>query len=101
MKPEKFGISETHWCLIKQILLAPIREAGGRAWVFGSRARGDYTEFSDLDILIEGLSDPTLLSAISEKLEESTLPFRIDLVRGPDLAETYRDGVFRERVPAD
>jgi predicted nucleotidyltransferase len=69
--------------------------------VFGSRSRGDYSEFSDLDILIESLSDPTLLSAISEELEESSLLFRIDLVREPDLAETYRDGVFKERVALD
>ena len=101
MSPQRFGISEAHWSLIGQILLLPMREAGVKLWVFGSRARGDFTEFSDLDLLIEGILNPTLISRISEKLEESTLPFRIDLVRESDLAEAYRDGVFKERVALD
>jgi predicted nucleotidyltransferase len=69
--------------------------------VFGSRSRGDYTQFSDLDLLIEGIEDSTLISRISERLEESTLPFRVDLVRESDLAETYREGVYKERIAVE
>jgi predicted nucleotidyltransferase len=101
MRPEKFGINESHWGLISHILLQPIRNAGGRVWVFGSRSRGDYTQFSDLDLLIEGIEDSTLISRMSERLEESTLPFRVDLVRESDLAETYREGVYKERIAVE
>ena len=101
MKPDQFGISRVHWELIDRILLKPIRKVGGRVWVFGSRARGDYAKFSDLDILLDGAIEPAFLSSISEDLEESTLPFRVDLVCDRDLADAYRAGVLKERVAVE
>jgi predicted nucleotidyltransferase len=101
MKPARFGISQAHWDLISRIALLPIRTAGGKVWVFGSRARGDYREFSDLDLLLEGFIGPALVSSIAEQLEESTLPFRVDLVQEQDLAETYREGVLKDRVAVE
>lgn len=98
MNAERFGVSQPHWELITRLLLDPIKKAGGSVSVFGSRARGDYRPFSDLDLLVEGPIPRSLLSSISESLEESTLPLRVDLVFEPDLAEAYRAAVLRERV---
>jgi uncharacterized protein len=66
--------------------------------IFGSRARGDFRQFSDLDVLVEGPVSPSLLSSVSESLEESTLPFRVDIVLEGDLADSYRPGVLRDKV---
>ena len=98
MTPDRFGISESHWEIVTKLLLQPIKAAGGRVWLFGSRARGDYQQFSDLDVLIGGPIPPGLLSSVGESLEESTLPFRVDLVFEPNLADAYRNGVVKERV---
>lgn len=95
---ERFGIKGVHWELLSKLLFLPVKEAGGRIWLFGSRARGDHHPFSDVDILIEGPIPPHLLSTIEENLEESTLPMRVDLVSEPNLAETYRIGVMKDRV---
>jgi predicted nucleotidyltransferase len=73
-------------------------QSGCAVFLFGSRARGDYRPFSDLDILIQGSPNPSLLSSIAEKLEESNLPFRVDLVGEGDLADAYKVNVDRDKV---
>jgi predicted nucleotidyltransferase len=98
MKSARFGITEQHWEILTRLLFQPIREVGGKVWVFGSRARGDYRKFSDLDLLIEGAVPSQLLASAGEALEESTLPFRVELVCESDLAETYRSTVLKEKV---
>lgn len=98
MRSDRFGLSQPHWVLLTRLLLQPVKEAGGRVWIFGSRARGDYRQFSDLDVLIGGPITPSLISSIGEQLEESTLPIRVDLVFEPNLADAYRSGVLNERV---
>lgn len=84
--------------------LAVIRQCFGsdsnKVWLFGSRARGDYKRYSDIDLLMDPDHEITSsrLSEIREALEESSLPFKVDLVRASELAEPYRNGVFRDRV---
>jgi predicted nucleotidyltransferase len=98
MRSDRFGLSQPQWELLTRLLLQPIKEAGGQVWIFGSRARGDYQQFSDLDVLVGGPVTPALISSIGEQLEESTLPIRVDLVLEPNLADAYRSGVLNERV---
>lgn len=52
-----------------------------KAIVFGSRAKGNYKEGSDIDIAIKGreLSYNDLLS-LNRKLDELNLPYKIDLI---------------------
>lgn len=82
-----------------QILREALGPEGDRAWLFGSRARGDHRAYSDVGLLLdpdEGISS-TRLSEIREALEESRLPFKVDLVRASDLAASYREGALRDR----
>jgi predicted nucleotidyltransferase len=64
-------------------LLAPAaRRYGARLLLFGSRARGGAGEKSDVDLALKA---PTALPAEvlaewREALEESRLPFRVDIV---------------------
>ncbi len=69
------------------------------AWVFGSRARGDFKPFSDIDILISFSKNlPSMLVALIQgTLEESDLPFDVDLVLEEQLLEEYKTSVLRER----
>ncbi len=56
-----------------------------RIYLFGSRARGDNTPFSDVDIgflVNRDISDK--LTILKEILEESNFPYKVDLV---DLSE--------------
>jgi predicted nucleotidyltransferase len=96
---ERFGIEARHWAIIESLMLIPLRSAGVKLWVFGSRARGDHRPFSDLDVLIEGSIDPVVLGRVQEALHESTLPITVDLVCDHDLAQSYRRQVLIDRKP--
>ncbi len=53
-----------------------------RIYLFGSRARGDHTVYSDIDIAIED-SSATLskrLPLIRFRIEESKIPYKVDLI---------------------
>ena len=50
-------------------------------YLFGSRARGDASEYSDIDIAIES-NDPIKekLSNVRFMIEESLIPYKVDLI---------------------
>jgi len=52
-----------------------------KIYLFGSRARGDNTPFSDVDIGFLASRDITdKLTILKEILEESNFPYKVDLV---------------------
>ncbi len=53
-----------------------------KAVIFGSRAKGNYSNGSDADIAISGenLKDDTALSVSSFLNEETNLPYRFDVI---------------------
>ncbi|MGB4115000.1 MAG: nucleotidyltransferase domain-containing protein [Polaromonas sp.] len=70
-----------------------------QAWVFGSRATGHARPFSDLDILI---TKPTTLgwrerADLTDALEASDLPFRVDVVEAARLSQNMTPRVMAER----
>lgn len=68
--------------------------------VFGSTARGNDTEGSDLDLLVDALPGATLLDlgGLQAKLEEM-LGVTVDLVTPGDLPLKFRSRVLAEAVP--
>ncbi|MCD8553385.1 nucleotidyltransferase domain-containing protein [Seleniivibrio sp.] len=67
--------------------------------VFGSRAKGNHRDGSDIDICLFGEIDLPLLHKIEESIDELNLPYTVDLVvydriQNQDLKErTDRVGV--------
>lgn len=98
----KFGISSEHFKLLSDLLFVPLHRQGASVWIFGSRAKGTHKKFSDVDVLYEVDKKkpfpPGFLSQIREQLEESRLPYKVDLVCLDDLAQSYRDDVLNTRV---
>lgn len=82
---------------VRTIVLSHLGERPARVWLFGSFARGEAHRFSDIDVAIDaGAALPPLLRAnIEEALEESTVPYFVDVV---DLAESPS---LRSRVEAE
>ena len=53
-----------------------------RIFFFGSRARGDHSPFSDIDIAIDSKEDISSdITKLREILENSNLPYKVDIVR--------------------
>ena len=98
----KFGLSDEQFQILNQIVVSPLKSHGASVWIFGSRARGDHKPFSDVDIMFER-KDSTqfpkgFISHMREEIEESRLPFKVDLVDANEMAESYRSGVLADRV---
>lgn len=94
----KFGLSEENFSILNSEVIEPLKALGGKVWIFGSRARGDQREFSDIDVLFEGQIRDGDLGLIKERIEESRIPYKVDIVEVGNLAESYREQVLRERL---
>ena len=67
--------------------------------VFGSVARGDATEGSDLDLLVRLNSDRSLIDHIALKHDlEDLLGQKVDLVTEDALHRLVRDRILKEAV---
>jgi len=49
-------------------------------YAYGSRAKGTARKFSDLDLCYQEEIPSLIINQIGEELEESTLPFFVELV---------------------
>jgi uncharacterized protein len=65
--------------------------------VFGSVVRGDDTEGSDLDILVEPTADTTMMDIAKIQLELARLlPVAVDVLTPKGLPAKFRDQVIAE-----
>lgn len=83
---------------VRRIVLDVVGGENVKIYLFGSWARGEATHLSDIDVAIE--PHATLprgtLARLRERLEESHVPYRVDVV---DLTRTTPE--FRRRVLAE
>lgn len=80
---------------VKTIIMDYLGNTGARIYLFGSWARGDEYYGSDIDVGVwyEHPLPAGCLSCLREALEESTVPYTVDLV---DLTQT--NTAFREKM---
>ncbi len=81
--------AEDDLAVVKRIILSRLGDRRARVFLFGSRARGDHRPASDIDLALLP-QDPLprgLVAEIREALEESPVPFFVDLVDLVDLSE--------------
>jgi type I restriction enzyme S subunit len=74
---------------------------GREIWVFGSRALRAAKRFSDLDLAILGDSGipAAALADLREALDESDLPFKVDLVDWSTTSPSFRRIIESQHVP--
>ncbi len=80
---------------IKQLLQKHLPK-GSSVYLFGSRARNDGRWNSDYDLWIDAEIAHTTLAEISDELEESFVPFNVDLVTTAQLRGIFGEQVKRE-----
>jgi uncharacterized protein len=83
----------------EEILAITAKHGAYNVRVFGSVARGDATEDSDVDFLVEIEPDRNLLDriALMQDLEE-LLGRKVDVVKIENLYERIRDRVLEEAI---
>ena len=89
----EFGLSETTCATIRQILgQHPQIE---KAVIYGSRAKGNYKNGSDIDLtLIGDALDYKVLAEVAWALDESLIPHTVDL----SLFEKIENPALREHI---
>lgn len=94
-----YGLNKSQWKYLQKEVIEPLKISGATTYIFGSRARGDHQSHSDVDILVRSDKElMRLIGLISEKLEEGPFPYKIDIVEEKNLADSYRESVFRDRI---
>lgn len=84
---------------IKKIIIRVLRKHGvKKAALFGSVARGEAVEKSDIDLLIEFKGRKSLLDLVSLKLElEELLKRDVDVLTYKSLHPLLRNGILSEQ----
>ncbi len=67
--------------------------------IFGSRVRGGYRQYSDLDLWIEAvpLLTRTEEADLRSLFEESELPIKVDIVTPETCLESYLENISAEK----
>jgi predicted nucleotidyltransferase len=83
---------------VRRIVLSGLRAHPARVFLFGSRARGDHRVASDIDVAVLPLGPipAGLLARIREELDESQVPFVVDLVDLREAPPSLRERALRE-----
>jgi len=88
--PIGLDVRPQDWELLCALLQTHLPQ-GASVWAFGSRVKGTARPNSDLDLVVFALPDGARAVAhLREALEESNLPFRVDLHVWADLPESFR-----------
>lgn len=91
-----FGLTEAQLTQIINIIarFSEVEEAV----IFGSRARGNHREASDIDIALKGTNLSTAtVNGIAAALDETYLPFFVDVVDYPRITEA----LFCQRIDSE
>ena len=70
-----------------------------RIYLYGSRAKGDNRWNSDYDLWIDGEISSRKLREMIEELEESFVPFRVEIVTTQQLTGRFGECVKQEARP--
>lgn len=71
-----------------------------RPRIFGSAVRGEDTEGSDLDLLVDPAANTTLMTLAAIQIEAERLPgVHVDVITPKRLPQHFRERVLREAIP--
>ncbi|MBV8505652.1 MAG: nucleotidyltransferase domain-containing protein [Alphaproteobacteria bacterium] len=85
---------------LRRMVLAALGEHDAAVWLFGSCARGEVFQHSDIDVAILPQDElpAGFFSDLAESVEESSIPYDVDIVDLRSAAPSLIDEVRREGV---
>jgi len=66
--------------------------------LFGSRARGDYRSWSDIDIALKNLPNDFKIHQLEEEIDELNIPYEVELVNIDQVSKDFYDKCMDEAV---
>jgi predicted nucleotidyltransferase len=96
----KFGLTPSQYQYLLKNLVSILIEKGAKVYCFGSRARGDFTSFSDIDLMVESENDLSFeIGELKEKMIKSNFPFKVDLVEKQKFSKNYLAQYDQDKTP--
>lgn len=89
-----FGLEKKYINFILKTINQNITCDNASFYIFGSRAKGNYKEYSDIDIAIDlnGEKIPAdVLGKILINFEDSTLPYEVDIIDLNSIDENFKN----------
>ena len=83
--------------IIRDILRQAL-PAGVPVYLFGSRSRGDFQWNSDFDLWVDADIPRENILTIGEQLDDSIVPFRVDIVTTQQLQGEFGKRVKQEAI---
>lgn len=85
---------------LHQLIKNHIGDLKVKVYLFGSRAKGKQRITSDVDLafLPLGKLPVNFFTELRELLEESNLPYRVDIVDLSQTDQTFREKILREGI---
>jgi type I restriction enzyme S subunit len=91
---KQFDLESMHLNMLREIL----EPLSGRVFAYGSRVKGTASKFSDLDLCYLGQIDKHTIRSIKEKLRESNLPIKVDLISYDEASSEFRELIKNDLV---
>ena len=88
------NIEETSLIVLRQVL----KKYPYNFYAFGSRVKKEYRKYSDLDICYKEEIPAKDLVEIMHELEESNIPFRVDLVYWENMSREFQKLIEKDLV---
>ena len=85
---------------VRELVVSSLERYDVRVYLFGSHATGGVHDASDVDVAVDVLEPlpPGVLARLREALEESTIPYRVEVVDLRDAGAEFRERVLREGI---
>ena len=94
----KSTVYESSLELLKDIVKDVFKGESITVILFGSRARGDYLETSDIDVGVfpKEKMDKGKIALFRERIENSNIPYKVDVVDLSQASKEFIDQVLEE-----
>lgn len=89
-------IKQKYLTQLKDMLNQQLDGAGVKIFIYGSSVERD--EFRDIDIGIEGAFDERQISLLKERLQESSLPYFVDVINFNKVSPDFKKAVFKSKI---
>lgn len=96
-----FGLENRHIEFILKVLRNNIVEEDAKFYIFGSRAKNTYKEYSDIDIAVEipqKKLSANVIGKILIEFSDSTLPYEVDVIDLNSIDEKFKNLIAKTLV---
>lgn len=85
---------------LKEVFLKFLKDEDIKVVLFGSRARGDFVNTSDVDIgiIIKKEIDRKNLILLREYIEELNIPYKVEIIDFSTVSEEFKQMALKEAV---